>query len=113
MIILNGKKFAKNDREFTDSLFDIDGTCVGYYKRYKRSIKLFDHQHNLVGGINKHGVLHSSTELDTITKNPDDTGKYWHTYGNPDIIGDYDLIQQIDDIHKIATKTINTEMYYK
>ena len=57
MIELNGKLFAESESEFTDSLFTNGSTCVGYAKRLKRQIKLFDHQRNLIGMINKHGVL--------------------------------------------------------
>ena len=32
MVTLNGKKFALNEQEFTNSLFESGGTCVGYYR---------------------------------------------------------------------------------
>lgn len=51
MIKFNGKKYAKNDREFTESLFDASGTCNGFYKRIKNGIQLFDMQRNLAAFI--------------------------------------------------------------
>ena len=47
MLIFNGRKFAKNDKEFVASLFDAGGTCQGYYKRVKAGVKLYDHQRAL------------------------------------------------------------------
>ena len=35
MLIINGHKFAKNDRNFVKTLFEKDGTAYGYYKRKK------------------------------------------------------------------------------
>ena len=40
MIIINGHKFAKNDRNFIKTLFEKDGTAYGYYKR-KKGVILF------------------------------------------------------------------------
>ena len=40
MITLNGKKFAANDEQFTESLFDQTGTCVGFYKKNKKLLNL-------------------------------------------------------------------------
>jgi len=51
MIILNGNKFAKNDKEFTSSLFMWAGTCVGYYKKTKNGIQLLDMQKNVIAFI--------------------------------------------------------------
>jgi hypothetical protein len=44
MFVFNGKKYAKNDAEFTSSLFDAGGTCSGFYKRTKNGIRLFNMQ---------------------------------------------------------------------
>jgi hypothetical protein len=43
MLIFNGRSYAKNNREFTESLFKpINGrTCNGYYRKVKDGIKLF------------------------------------------------------------------------
>ena len=44
MITINGKKYAKNAKEFTNSLFNPSGTCSGYYKRRKDGLLLLDMQ---------------------------------------------------------------------
>ena len=49
MFILNGKKFAKNDKEFTNSLFEAGGTCVGYYKKTSSGVVLMDMQKTVIG----------------------------------------------------------------
>ena len=82
MIILNDKKFAVNDTEFTNSLFEVGGTCVGYYKKNRKSIYLMDHQKNRVGVINKELVLGTATIQED--------GAYWYSYATPSLIGEYD-----------------------
>lgn len=44
MITINGKKYAKNQAEFTESLFASDGTCVGFYALRKNGVLLSDMQ---------------------------------------------------------------------
>jgi hypothetical protein len=51
MLIFNGKKYAKNDSEFVESLFDASGTCNGYYKRLKDGVQLFNMQRELTAFI--------------------------------------------------------------
>ena len=92
MIILNDKKFARDDNEFTSSLFASGGTCVGYYKRLQNKIKLFDMQKELIGVITKSGVLAKASKLAN--------GKYWYSYGDIDIIGDYGCSDRDNDIKK-------------
>ena len=55
MIIFNGNKFAKNDKELTDSLFDSNGTCIGFYKKTKRGIQLMNMQKELMAFIVDNG----------------------------------------------------------
>lgn len=43
MIVLNGKKYAANKKEFSESLFTKQ-TCSGFYKILKNGIRLSDHQ---------------------------------------------------------------------
>lgn len=50
MITVGGKKYAKNDKEFTDSLFTKQ-TCSGYYKRMKNGVLLMDMQKEPFGFI--------------------------------------------------------------
>ena len=86
MIILNGNKFAKNDSEFTDSLFTPGGTCVGYYKANRCSVYLLNMQKERVGVINKNGVLGSATK----TKE----GNWWYSYATIPEVGEYDSYMQ-------------------
>lgn len=51
MLIINGHKFAKNDAEFTASLFDKSGTAYGYYKRLKNRIHFMDMQGNIFAAL--------------------------------------------------------------
>jgi len=44
MIVINGKKYAKNNKEFMDTLFQKDGTANGFYKETKKGIYLYDMQ---------------------------------------------------------------------
>jgi hypothetical protein len=44
MITINGKQYAKNDKEFTDTLFNSTGTTHGYYKKRKNGVLLMDMQ---------------------------------------------------------------------
>ena len=57
MITLNGKQFARNDKEMANSLFNKGGTCVGYYRPNKTSITLLNLQKEKIGVINKYAVL--------------------------------------------------------
>ena len=88
MITLNGKKFAKNISEFTESLFNNDGlgTCVGFYKRTKCTVILMDHQQQRIGVINKHGCLCCATLQDD--------GRYWYSFATIKQIGEYDSYMQ-------------------
>ena len=51
MITFNGNKFAKTKSEFTNSLFESDGTCFGYYRKVNGGIKLLDHNKELFAFI--------------------------------------------------------------
>jgi len=82
MITLNNKKFAANEKEFTNSLFQSGGTCVGYYKAYKNVINLLDHNKVKVGIINKYGVLGKASQLDS--------GGWHYSYSDIPLIGEYD-----------------------
>lgn len=86
MLILNGKKFAANAREFTEALFIPGGTCQGYYRARKTGIDLLDLQQNKVGVITRRRVLAKAT------KQPN--GRYWYSYGDVDLVGPYQSYQQ-------------------
>ncbi|NBW14805.1 MAG: hypothetical protein EBR82_43080 [Caulobacteraceae bacterium] len=93
MITLNGKKFAKNDAEFTASLFDAGGTCVGYYKRNKKSVTLMNMQREKIGVINSAGVLCCATNIN---------GKTWYSHADIKEIGAYaSYMQQVNECKNI------------
>jgi len=46
MIIINGLKFAKNNNEFVETLFQREGTASGFYKKKKNGILFLDMQNN-------------------------------------------------------------------
>ena len=91
MLILNGKRFAANDKEFIDSLFTGSTTCVGYYRVNKKSISIMDQQKNKVGVI-------ANNVLATATKQ----GKgYWYCYATPDIVGEYSShMQEVEEVRE-------------
>ena len=89
MIKLNGKEFALNDREFTDSLFTSGGTCAGFYRVNKQSITIMDMQRNKIGVINRHGVLCCATKTDR---------GYWYSFATIPQIGEYEsYMQQVNE----------------
>lgn len=97
MLILNGKKFAENEKEFTDSLFSTGETCVGYVKPYKRQAILLDHQKNRIGAITCHRCLLCATKASD--------GKYWYSFADIKAIGKYEKYsEQCDDIDEALRK---------
>jgi hypothetical protein len=110
MIILNTVKFAESEKEFTESIFHRK-TCSGYAKRLKRQIKLFDHNHNLIGVINKYGVLCCARKTDN--------NKYIYSLETISLIGKYEsYIQSRQEIDNLAISKRyfignDTEYYFK
>lgn len=98
MIILNGKKFARTEKEFINSLFETDGTCVGFYRPNKSSITLMNHRKEKVGVINKHKVLCCATLLDN--------GKYFYSYADIDLLGSYDFVICKEEVSKVYNELI-------
>ncbi len=86
MINLNGKRFAKNDNEFTDTLFDNGNTATGFYKVNKNTITIQNMQKEKIGVINEHGLLCKASKLDN--------GKWWYSFATIDEIGEYDSFNQ-------------------
>jgi hypothetical protein len=109
MITINNKKFAENIHEFMDSLFSGNGTCVGYTKRTKRTLKLLNHKGEHVGTINKFGVLLR------VNKMPD--GKVWYSLGTVDIVGSVEDNRFDTVVDSICRRRIwngkNFEYYFK
>lgn len=104
MIVLNGKKFAENEKEFTGSLFSPDGTCVGYAKRFRRRIYLTDIHKNRIGGV-VNNVLFSAHKMDD--------GKFWYNYETPKILGEYNFRQETNDVRSLAVCVENGNYIYK
>ena len=77
MIIFNNKHYAKNEAEFTDSLFTSGGTCNGFYKRTKNGYRLFNIQNELIAFIRceKEPMLMTATYKLLNNKN-----KIWYSY---------------------------------
>jgi len=46
MIIINGEKYAKNNKEYIQALFKAGGTCEGFYKETRTKTILTDHNKN-------------------------------------------------------------------
>lgn len=89
MLVLNGAKFARTQAEFTESLFDPSGTCVGFYKPNAKSITLSDPQGEKIGVINSHGCLCAATKLN---------GRYWYSFATIKQIGQYQsYLQSVDE----------------
>jgi hypothetical protein len=85
MIMIKTKKFAETNQEMISSLFTRGGTCVGYAKRRKRDVVLYDIKRNPVGFINCHGVIGSASVSE---------GKTWFGYGDIVLVGPLSLIEK-------------------
>ncbi len=53
MLTFNGKQYAKNDKEFVDTLFTSGNTANGFYKKVKSGIKLYNMQKELIAFIKR------------------------------------------------------------
>lgn len=91
MLTLNGKRFARHESGLVESLFHPGGTASGYYKRAGGSVKLFAPDDRLIAVITRHRVLARADKLES--------GEFWYSYGDPDIIGRYaSYSQQCNEI---------------
>ena len=99
MITLNGKLFAANESEFIDSLFNPAGSCVGYYKRNKTSVTLYNMQKEKIAVINKEAVLCHAQKLDT--------GKWWYSFATVAEVGAYACYNTKKDELKTVLTTDN------
>ena len=106
MVTIKDAKFAESQDEFINSLFTSPKTCVGYARRLVRQVKLLDHQKNVVGVINKWGVICKARKLED--------GRYWYSYGDIDIIGRLSVreIQEIVDELAVRREYRNGEKEY-
>ena len=74
MLTFNNKKYAKNDKEFTESLFQTGGTCNGFYKLTKRGVYLYNMQNEVQCFIR----FHNDRMIMQCTLQPN--GKKWYSY---------------------------------
>jgi len=83
VIALNGKQFGHGKNAVVESLFSqVNGrTLDGHWIKSGHGITLFDVAGKRVGGINRHGVLHSSTLVG---------GRWWHSYATPAVVGEHE-----------------------
>jgi hypothetical protein len=77
MKTLNGLKFAKNDKEFTASLFDKTGTAFGYYKVLKGCVHLMNMQGDIFAAV----VKNKSGFCGIVSARKLDNGKVFYQYG--------------------------------
>jgi hypothetical protein len=76
MITFNNKHYAKNNDEFTNSLFTSGGTCNGFYKEANRGIYIYNIQNELIAFIR----LHNEPMVMSAAIQPN--GKKWYSYTN-------------------------------
>jgi hypothetical protein len=96
VIDLNGKRFARNNKQMVDSLFDGPTTCVGFYKVNKRSIVLMNIQRERIGVINRHRVLCCASKRDK---------GYWYSHGTIPQVGEYEsYLKRCEEIGDIADR---------
>ena len=102
MIVFNGVKFASNEKEFVNSLFDSDGTCYGYYKKLKKGIRLLDHNKNIFAFIVDNG--YNERFIVNATKTDKSIRYMFSTCDNTDKILGLDKLgykQKIEECEKI------------
>ena len=105
MIILNSSKFAESEDEFTNTLFEAGSTAVGYATRYKRQIKLFNHQKVLIGVVNRWCGLCKATKLES--------GETWYNHGDIDEIGRYEKYgDQVSELHSLSISGDHIKGWY-
>lgn len=103
MIVINNKKFAKNDAEFTETLFHADGTAIGYYKVSKKDIKFYDHNHEIIGFL-CNNVLGKARKLHN--------GKVCYCYCNIEKIGEFESYTEEKRQIEELTKRFNLKVIY-
>lgn len=82
MIVINNVKFAKNDKEVVDTLFEGRVTASGTYKVYKKRVALYDLQGKHIANVTKKGGLIKVSYMED--------GRKWYNYGDIDLIGNDD-----------------------
>ena len=97
MIILNGSKFSENETEVTENI-------KGYAKRLSRQIKLFNLKNELIGVINREGVLCCATKIENA---------YWYSHADIKEIGDWkSYMNKIETIQALSVRRNKSGNYY-
>ena len=109
MITLNNMKFAESEDELGESLFHEGGTACGFYKVFKKEVRIFDFQKNLIGAVVSQGFVANATLLEN--------GEIWYSYGTPEFLErnkKYRLCDQSKDIDNIAVtrEWVGSELRY-
>jgi len=81
MLTLNGSRFAP----MKSAPDEREGT-VGLYRAFRKSIKLFNFDHEPIGVINAYGVLGSASKLAD--------GRIWYSYATVPGVGEYASFSQ-------------------
>ena len=107
MLTFACKTYAKNNSEFTDSLFTSGGTCNGFYKRVRNGIKLYTMQNKLEAFLvdNSHGerfvvTAHTTEQGDRYSFSTCSTTEKWLGIENMGSQAQYDAVTS-------AIKSIN------
>lgn len=104
MIELNGKRFARDEAEMVESLFHAGGTCSGTYTRAGGEVRLFNPQGELIGVINRHGVLCCATRLDD--------GRIWFNLATIRLIGAWDSYsRQVEECRAVLAGDMRPATY--
>lgn len=108
MLIIGNKKFAKNDKEFTSSLFDKTGTCSGFYEKKVRNgfgaiiFKDMQGKTFLAIVVNKHG-------FNGLVICGEHDGKIRYMYSCNKC--DYAKIGMPDDLDYMAEKELTKQIF--
>jgi len=86
---LTRTEFKLNGKLFADEL-ELTPEAIGFFRRRGRSIELFNRSAELIGLINREGVLCKATKLDD--------GRTWYSYGDIDGIGEYAATRRNDEV---------------
>ena len=108
MIIINNLKFAESEKEFSDSIFDHEGTCYVYAKRTKRAIHFYTMQKKVFAFINHWGVFGTATPL-TPEERVSSRSKIWYSYGTPEIFGEMGMVGEMYIVQKLCVKSELTD----
>jgi len=86
MLTLNNKQFAETTAEHSPQ-------CVGYVKRKRGEVMLYNNAHEKIGVINHHKCLCKATRT---------SEGYWYSFATIPEVGEYDrLMHYYDDMGRL------------